>query len=254
MRRTVLKTCGRSRTWQMVQMPSRASATATPLRLLRDLLEHREHALVERRDERRALGGDALERRPCSSACSAVIACAVGVDRLLLGGELRFRRLDAPPSGRRPRASARASCLRGVLISPCAKLDLLLDGVVLLVGLHRHRLLAELRQAALLHGDVLLDRAARVLVLGELRPSRRRRAARAASRRVSSAFSCSGSSASLRLAASAVGVEPLEGDQSFEIRVHRYVQAKKRPRRAEPECYTVLTVHLRGSRFGGHFA
>ncbi len=33
LRRTVLKTCGRSRTWQIVQMPSRASATATPLRL-----------------------------------------------------------------------------------------------------------------------------------------------------------------------------------------------------------------------------
>src|SRR5215467_12416517 len=33
-RRTVLNTCGRIRTWQIVQMPSRASATATPLRRL----------------------------------------------------------------------------------------------------------------------------------------------------------------------------------------------------------------------------
>src|SRR5690349_15038456 len=32
LRRTVLNTCGRRRTWQIVQMPSRASATAMPLR------------------------------------------------------------------------------------------------------------------------------------------------------------------------------------------------------------------------------
>src|SRR5436190_90728 len=34
LRRTLLNTCGRMRTWQIVQMPSRASATATPLRRL----------------------------------------------------------------------------------------------------------------------------------------------------------------------------------------------------------------------------
>src|SRR5262249_43331851 len=32
--RTVLNTCGRMRTWQIVQLPSRASATAMPLRRL----------------------------------------------------------------------------------------------------------------------------------------------------------------------------------------------------------------------------
>ena len=127
---------------------------------------------------------------------------------------LRRRR---PPSARRPapprRASTRAvsssaSSIRSsivsssVLISLCAKRDLVLDGVVLLVGLHRHRLLAELREAALVHGDVLLDGAPRVLVLGEPLLGGRDFLARRSSR-ASSAVSRSGSSASRRSASCA---------------------------------------------------
>ena len=137
----------------------------------RDELEDREHLLVERGDDRRALAGDALERAPSA------------------------RRAPPPsPCGRRRRPSARAASSasarltrRGQLVGldhPLEDLlferldlalrerDLLLDGVVFLVGLHRHRLFAELRQAALVDGDVLLDRAARVLVVGQRAASR----------------------------------------------------------------------------------
>jgi len=48
-----------------------------------------------------------------------------------------------------------------------------LDGVVFLVGLDGHRLLAEFREAALVDGDVLFNGAARVLVVGERRFRRR---------------------------------------------------------------------------------
>ena len=47
------------------------------------------------------------------------------------------------------------------------KPDFLLDGVVFLIGLDGHGLLAELRETALVEGDVLLDRAAGVLVFGQ---------------------------------------------------------------------------------------
>src|SRR5206468_711714 len=47
--------------------------------------------------------------------------------------------------------------------------DLLLHGVIFLVGLHRHGLLAELREAALVDRHVLLDVAARVLVVAQPR-------------------------------------------------------------------------------------
>ena len=160
MRRTVLKTCGRSRTWQIVQMPSRASATATPLRRLRDQLEDARapagrapptsaarSAAMRSSDAlqlgvlRRASASRSASTAFCSaaSAASAVLTRGrqvVGLDHPL--EHLVFERLDL---GLRER-------------------DLVLDRVVFLVGLHRHRLLAELRQAALVHRDVLLDRRA----------------------------------------------------------------------------------------------
>ena len=54
-----------------------------------------------------------------------------------------------------------------VLISPSREADFLLDGVVFLIGLDGHGLLAELREPALVQRDVLLDGAAGVLVFGE---------------------------------------------------------------------------------------
>ena len=98
---------------------------------------------------------------------------------------------------------------------------LLLDRVVLDVGLHRHRLLAELREPALVHRDVFLDRAAGVLVFGEMGLGRRATRWRASSSRASNDRSRSGSSASVRRAASAVVSELLEGDQAFEVRQHQ---------------------------------
>ena len=71
-----------------------------------------------------------------------------------------------------------------------------------------------------MHGDVLLDVAAGVSGSRRAAPWRRRRAARAASSRASSAFSRSGSSASAALGVVRGRVEPLQGDQAFEISVH----------------------------------
>ena len=135
--------------------------------LARDLLERHEHLSCRApATSAGALDGDPLERR------------------LQLGRARRSSRAGRrrPPSARRrARASAAlsaavrssASSIRSrilsssALISVCAKADLVLDRVVFLVGLDGHRRLAELREAALLDGDVLLDRAAGVLVVGQ---------------------------------------------------------------------------------------
>ena len=93
LRRTVLNTCGRSRTWQIVQMPSRASATATPLRLRATGSNVREHLLVERGDQRRALGGDPLERRLHLDVLGAAVVLRSASTAFCLGGELAL-----PPS------------------------------------------------------------------------------------------------------------------------------------------------------------
>ncbi len=150
----------------MVQMPSRASATATPLRRFETSSNTARTPRVERRDELRALLGDLLEHlflaRPAlltrarRSASTAFCSDASSASARLSGGrqivglehpleDLVFERLDL--------------VLR--------ELDLLLHRLVLDVGLHRHELIAELRQPALVDGHVLLDRAAGVLVVGE---------------------------------------------------------------------------------------
>ena len=94
MRSTVLKTCGRRRTWQIVQMPSRASATAMPFALPRHPLE----------DARARCWSSAATSAARSAAIRssdglqlAVLRgqrLAVGVDGFLLRGELRLGALD----------------------------------------------------------------------------------------------------------------------------------------------------------------
>ena len=112
LRRTVLKTCGRSRTWQIVQMPSRASATATPFRRRDTSSKIAQHLRIERRDDHAARSARRRSSDAFSSACSARQRLLVGVHRLLFGGERASPRASRSPSDRRPRASARGSCLR----------------------------------------------------------------------------------------------------------------------------------------------
>ena len=213
-------------------MPSRASATATPLRRCDTCSNMASTLRVERRDQRRRARPRCARATPCSSACSAVIARSV--------------RLRPPSARRRASASARFSA-GGQLVGlehPLEHLvlerldlglregDLVLDGVIFLVGLHRHRLLAELRQAALVHGDVLLDRAPRVLVLGEPFLGGGH-LLRAASSRRRAPFRRSGSSASRRRRRRAGRVEPLQRDQAFEISIHQCSGKQKKPRRVQ---------------------
>ena len=89
MRSTVLKTCGRRRTWQMVQTPPRASRHRDAVALARHHFEGVEHALVEAADQRGALDRDPFERRLHLDVRGAA-ALALGLDRLRLGGELRL--------------------------------------------------------------------------------------------------------------------------------------------------------------------
>ena len=213
-------------------MPSRASATATPLRLRETSSKMREHAAG--RAPRRASARSAAMRSSaaCSSPCSAASRLAIGVDRLLLGGELGFGALD-----RGRQLVGFEHPLENLVLERLdlglREGDLLLDRVVFLVGLHRHRLLAELREAALVDGDVLLDGAARALWLsaslllggGDALRARLRAAPRAP-------CSCSGSSASCVRAASRGRVERLQRDESFEVSVHVLYEPKKRPRRS----------------------
>ena len=97
--------------------------------------------------------------------------------------------------------------------------DLVLDGVVFLVGLHRHRLLAELRQAALMERELLVDVAAGRLIVGEALFCSGHALPGGVESRVERLFA-------LRLvgelAARAVGgaVEALQGDHAFKIGVH----------------------------------
>ena len=122
-----------------------------------------------------------MSSAPTSAARSTAMRSSDGLQLGVLGGH----RLAGPASTAFCSAASSASALlqrRGQVVGlehPLEDLvferldlalregDLLLDGVIFLVGLHRHRLLAELRQASLVDGDVLLDRAARGLVLGE---------------------------------------------------------------------------------------
>ena len=95
----------------------------------------------------------------------------------------------------------------------------MLDRVVFLVGLHRHRLLAELRQAALVHGHIFFDAAPRGLVVGEPLLGGRD-SWRAVSSRASSAFEPLRFVSEPALGVVRGGVEFLQRDQSFEISVH----------------------------------
>ena len=129
--------------------------------------------------------------------------------------------------------------------------DLVLDRVILLVGLHRHRLLAKLRQAALVQRELLLDVAARALVLGEPRL----RIGDVLLRRIEPgverplAFGFVGEFFLRRVHGA---VEPLQGDHTFEVSVHRGSKAKKRPRRRGAWILTWSElVRLRAARFGG---
>ena len=110
----------------------------------------------------------------------------------------------------------------------------MLDGVIFLVGLDRHRRLAELRQAALLHRDILLERGARVL----LPASRSLAAATCCARRFEPRFERElvlGLGRELLARGVGGAIERLQGDESFQVGVHgsRFAEApKKRPRRS----------------------
>jgi len=150
------------------------------------------------------------------------------LNRLLLGGELALGFLQA---------RGKFVGLEHPLEDPVLeRLDFglgeahfFLDRVVLDVGLHRHRLLAELRKPALVHRDVFLNRAAGVLVFGEMGLGRGHVLTGVLEPRLERpfAFGLFGKSA-----AGGIGrrVELLEGDQAFEVRQHQPSKTKK-PRR-----------------------
>ena len=155
LRRTSLNICGRSRTWQTVHSPSRASATATPLRpcatrsnsisasrrQLRDDLGRARGQASSSRSSRRA-----RRRAPCAraptAACS-LLECRFG--RLQLRGE-RFGLLHVLEE----LVFVRAHFVLG-------DRHLLLHRLVFLVGLDLHQLSLVLGQAALDGGELLLD-------------------------------------------------------------------------------------------------
>ena len=160
-----MKTCGRRRTWQTVQMPSRAWATPTPLRR-RDTSSNTASACGLRprtTSARSAVIRSSDDFRPASSGDHLA---AVGLDRFLFGREPGFGAFDE----RREVVGLDHQFENLVferLDLALRKPDFLLDGVVFLIGLDGHGLLAELRETALVEGDVLLDRAAGVLVFGQ---------------------------------------------------------------------------------------
>ena len=88
---------------------------------------------------------------------------ALCVDRFCLRGELRFRRLH----GGRQVVGFYHPLERRVfdfLDFGLGEGDLVLDRVVFLVGLDRHRLLPKFRQAARVHRDIFFERGARAFV------------------------------------------------------------------------------------------
>ena len=83
-------------------------------------------------------------------------------------------------------------------------------------------LLAELRQAALLHRDVLFERGARVLVGGDLLLRGGDVLARGFEPRLERS-SCSGSAASFLPRRVGGAIELLQGDESFQVGVHEFL-------------------------------
>ncbi len=186
-----------------------------------DRLEHREHPRIERADDIGALRGhlrdDLLhlvdfgrERAP------------VGVHALLDRGQLRFRLLDG----------------RGVLVRfdhpfenlvferlhlGLRELDLLLHRLVLDVGLDGHQLVAELRQTALVDGDLFLDLPPGGLALGQTCPGRGDVLLDGVQPSVQDpqAFGFIGD-APLRVMGGRV--EPLKIDQTLDIGIHRVLR------------------------------
>ena len=144
---------------------------------------------------------------------------AVGVDRLLL---VRQRRLGALDDGRE--VVAFEHLLENPVLEPLdlgfSERDFVLDGVVFLVGLHGHRLLAEFRQPALVERDVFFDLAPRRLTFGEAFLGRGEFGARGFEPRIECLLA-------VRVFRDApLGrvdrrVETLEGDQLFEIFEHK---------------------------------
>ena len=96
----------------------------------------------------------------------------------------------------------------------------MLDRLVLAIGLHLHQLVAELGEAALLDGHFLFDGAPRVLILGEPGLGGRD----AVVRELEAGFE---GFLALGLVGEPAGgvvggrIEPLQGDQAFEVWVHR---------------------------------
>ena len=109
--------------------------------------------------------------------------------------------------------------------------DFVLDGVEFLVGLDRHRLLAEFRQAALLHRDVFFERGARVLVGGELLLGGGDVLPRGLEPRFERQLVL-GLGGELLARGVGGAIEFLQGDESFEVGVHG-PEAKKGPAEAE---------------------
>ena len=137
MRRIVLKTWGRRRTWQMVQTPSRASATAMPLRLRATCSNIESTSCRAPPTSAARSTRDAIDRRLQLGVLGGH-RLALGVGRLLLGGEVGFRLLQ-----RRGQLVGLEHPLEHLVFESLDLAlrvgDLLLDGGILDVGLHRHR-------------------------------------------------------------------------------------------------------------------
>ena len=137
LRRTSLNTCGRRRTWQTVQRPSRASATATPLRPWAT------------RSKSVSASRDSFATTPPRAAVSLrapARARALGVEHLLLARDLRLLGLQRR-FGRLQLGGKRLRLLHVLeqLVFVRAHLvlgggHLLLHRLVFLVGLDLHQL------------------------------------------------------------------------------------------------------------------
>jgi hypothetical protein len=136
-----------------------------PIAALGDALEETECLRVEAPDQLRAVGGE-LRQRALQRGELRFQGLAIGIDALLFGRQLRLGALGG--GGQLVGLHHRLQDLvLERLDLGLGELDLLLHRLIFDVGLHRHELIAEFREASLVQRDVLFDAPAGGLVAGQ---------------------------------------------------------------------------------------
>ena len=184
---------------------------------LRDELEDREHLGRHAGDDGLTLAGDARDgRSQLGELCRERLA--VRLDGFLLRDERGVGPLHIRREFVGVDHQLEDLILAGLDFGLCEG-DLVLDGVVFLVGLDRHGLLAEFRQTALVDGHVLLDLPARRLVGGQRVLGGGHLLARLFEPGVQASFAF-GRFRQATVRVMGGRVEPLERNQPFEVSVH----------------------------------